>query len=43
MNHMNAYPIADISAEDIQKITQAENDIKAASGKSVILIAYKSE
>jgi hypothetical protein len=39
---MDMMQIAKITDEDIQKITKAENDIKAASGKSVILIAYES-
>ncbi len=40
---MNEYSIANISAEDVQKITQAENGIKTANGKSVILIAYEGQ
>lgn len=43
MNMMNGYPIASVNAEDIQKIIQAENGIKTASGKKVILIAYESQ
>ncbi|MEL7608309.1 MAG: hypothetical protein AAGU74_02245 [Bacillota bacterium] len=37
----NEYPIASIKDEDIQKIAEAENNIKTAGGKNVILVAYE--
>lgn len=43
MHALQEYPIASISAEDIQKIAQVESGIKTANGKEIILIAYESQ
>jgi uncharacterized protein YbcV (DUF1398 family) len=40
---MQEYPIANIKPEDIQRIAQAENAIKTANGKDVVLIAYEKK
>ena len=37
------YPIASIKPEDVQKIVQAENAIKTANNKDVVLIAYEKK
>jgi hypothetical protein len=39
----NDYPIAKINKEDIQKIIEAEQRLKTAGGKDVILIAYEGD
>lgn len=40
---MQEYPIANIKPEDIQRIVQAEDAIKTANGKDVVLIAYEKK
>lgn len=43
MNTLHQYPIASLSAEDIQKIAQVESGISTVSGKNIILIAYEGQ
>ena len=43
MNNMENHQFADLTKEDVQKITDLENKISSETGEDTILIAYSKK